>query len=497
MQDKRVIIIGAGPGGLTAAMILAHKGYQVDVYEKRDQVGGRNGAITLEGGFTFDIGPTFLMMLWILEEAFEKCDRKVEDYLDIRQVDPLYRLIYGDGRELSPTHDEAAMKAQFDELFPGEWAGYKRFLAYEKTKLEHLVPCLQVPYSKFTDFGRWRLIKAVPYLDMHKSLFDHLGRFFESDPLKLAFTFQAKYLGMSPWDCPGTFSMISYIEHAGGIHHPIGGLNRVCHAMAKVVEEEGGRIHLSTPVQEIVVEQGRTTGVRIGDQVETADHVLCNADFGHAMTKLVSDDHLRNWTPAKLDKAGLSCSIYMLYLGVDKTYDIPHHNIYFADDYKENVHDIAHKMSLSDDFSFYIQNASVTDPTLAPEGKSTLYVLVPVPNTRSGIDWAEEGPAFRDRVVDAMVQRAGLSDLREHIEVETSITPDDWEQERDVYRGAVFNLAHNIGQMLWFRPHNHFDDIRELYLAGGGTHPGSGLPTIYQSGMISAELISKADGHAG
>lgn len=492
MAGERVIVIGAGPGGLTAAMILAHRGFQVDVYEKRDQVGGRNGALVLDGGFTFDIGPTFLMMLWILEEVFEKTGRQMSDYLDIRRVDPLYRLIYGDGREFSPTHDEAAMKAQMDELFPGEWDGFQRYLAYEKKKLDRLVPCLQVPYGSIFDYARWRLIEALPYLDAHKNLFGHLGGFFGSDPLKLAFTFQAKYLGMSPWDCPATFSMISYIEHAGGIHHPIGGLNRVCHAMAKVVEEEGGTIHLNAPVERILVEGGRTCGVQVAGVAERARHVVCNADFGHAMTTLVEPGQLRAWGPAKLDKAGLSCSIYMLYLGVDKRYDIPHHNIFFANDYQANVHDIAHGLKLSDDFSFYVQNACETDPTLAPEGKSTLYVLVPVPNNRSGIDWSSQRTAFRDRVVEALVSRAGLSDLREHIEVETAITPGDWEQERDVYRGAVFNLAHTIDQMLWMRPHNAFEGLPGTFLAGGGTHPGSGLPTIYQSGMISADLISKA-----
>lgn len=385
------------------------------------------------------------------------------------------------------------MKAQMDELFPGEWEGYQRFLAYEKTKLERMVPCLQVPYGSIFDYARWRLFKALPYLDAHKDLYSHLGSYFGSDPLKLAFTFQAKYLGMSPWDCPATFSMISYIEHAGGIHHPIGGLNRVCHAMAKVVEEEGGTIHLGKAVEEIVVEQGRARGVRVDGQVERADHVLCNADFGYAMNELVAPEHLRAWGPAKLDKAGLSCSIYMLYLGVGKVYDIPHHNIFFAQDYQANVHDIAHGLKLSDDFSFYVQNACKTDPTLAPEGKSTLYILVPVPNNRSGIDWAEQGPALRDRVVDALVQRAGLSDLREHIEIEAATTPGDWEQDRNVYQGAVFNLAHTIDQMLWMRPHNAFEGLPGTYLAGGGTHPGSGLPTIYQSGMISAELIIKAD----
>ena len=492
MSDReRVFVVGAGPGGLTAAMILAHRGYEVEVFEKEPEVGGRSAAIRL-GDYTFDTGPTFLMMLWILEEAFAKAGRKVSDYLDIRRVDPMYRLVYGDGRVFLPTADAASMEEQIERLFPGEYAGYQRFLAYERRKIDYVVPCLQVPYDKLHHMARWRLIKALPFLDAQRSLFAHLGRYFQADPLKLAFTFQAKYLGMSPWSCPATFSIISYIEHSGGIHHPIGGLCSISHAMAKVIEEEGGRLHRSTPVEEVLVRDGRAVGVRVGGEERLADHVVVNADVGHALTRLVRRDALRSWTPERLEKAGLSCSIFMLYFGVSRRYDLHHHNIFFATDYARNVREMSVDMKLSDDFSFYVQNACVTDPTLAPEGKSTIYVLVPVPNTRAGLDWAAERGPLRDRVVQALERRAGLTDFSRQIEEELVISPADWEQRYAVYRGAVFNLAHTVDQMLWFRPHNAYEDFARCYLVGGGTHPGSGLPTIYQSGMIAADLIQRA-----
>lgn len=201
---------------------------------------------------------------------------------------------------------------------------------------------------------------------------------------------------------------------------------------------------------------------------------------------------IKKWTPEYLEKKKYSCSTFMLYLGVNKRYDnIPHHNILFADDYKKNVTEISRTKVLSDDPSVYVQNACRTDSTLAPEGKSTIYVLVPVPNNTAGIDWEKEQGRFRDKIVRICETKGGLKDLHKHIEVEKIISPKDWETDKLVYRGATFNLAHNIGQMLIFRPHNRFEDIKNCYLAGGGTHPGSGLPTIYESGRITADHISK------
>ncbi len=491
---KKVVVIGAGPGGLSAAMILAHKGYDVDVFEKQSYVGGRTSGFT-ENGFTFDLGPTFLMMIDVLEELFQLTGRKTADYLDIRPIDPFYRLVFGDGRTFYPTHNPESMRRQLETLFPGSWEGYLRYLSSEKKKLDKLMPCLKVPYGSLLDYLRPRFLSALPYLDAHLSLFDQLGKYFEPKDLRIAFTFQAKYLGMSPWQCPGTFSMISYIEHAGGVHHPIGGLHRISEAMAKVVREEGGRIHLSSGVEEVLVKEGRAVGVRLQDgRTVAADRVVLNADFGHAMNHLFDRKHLKRWSPKKLVEKNFSCSTFMLYLGLDKVYDeIAHHSILFAPDYEKNVREIAETQTLSDEPSVYVQNACVTDPSLAPPGKSTLYVLVPTPNNRSGIPWDEVKASYREKVLDLLESRGGYKDLRKHIVYERMITPKQWESENFVHLGATFNLGHQVSQMLYFRPHNRFEDVKGCFLVGGGTHPGSGLPTIFESGRISASLILEED----
>ncbi len=494
MARTKVVVVGAGPGGLTSAMILARHGCDVTVLEKEDRVGGRNAAV-VAGDYRFDLGPTFLMMKYLLEEVFELAGRRVEDYLDIVSLEPLYRLVFADGREFFPTRDQNAMREQIARVFPGNTAGYDRFLAYEAKKLEHLVPCLKLPYSSPAHMVRPTLLRALPYLDAHKSLHAHLASYFDAEELRLAFTFQAKYLGMSPWKCPALFSMIAFMEHSGGIHHPIGGLNQISLAMARIVEEHGGTIRLSTPVEQVLVQNGEARGVRLasGEEIR-ADHVVLNADFGYAMERLLPPGTVRKWAPDRLERKGLSCSTFMLYLGVDRKYDsLPHHSILFARDYKRNVDDIAERLILSEDPSVYVQNASVTDPTLAPEGHSTIYLLVPVANNRSHIDWEREQDRYRDMAIRYAEERGGFTDLSKHIVVERRITPQQFERDVHVYRGAVFNLAHSFDQMLLFRPHNAFEEVDRLYLVGGGTHPGSGLPTIYESGRISAGLILKRD----
>jgi len=407
----------------------------------------------------------------------------------------MYRLVFGDGRELYPSPDKEKMREQLEKFSPGSFAGYEKYVEKEKIKHQKLIKCLQIPYGKISDFFSMQLIKALPYLDAHVSLYDVLSRYFEDPDVRIAFTFQAKYIGMSPWSAPGTFSIISYIEHGGGVFHVEGGLNMISVGMAKAFGESGGTIKLNSPVKKIIVENGVALGVELQDgTVDKADYTIINADFAHAMTHIVDAKDRKKYSDAKLAKKGYSCSTFMLYLGVNKTFDKAHHSIVFANDYKKNVDEITESKIISEDFSFYVQNAGMTDATLAPEGKSALYVLVPIPNNFSDIDWEKEKIKLRDRVIHAMETRGGYEGIRESIEEEMIITPADWENKHSVYKGATFNLAHNIGQMLIFRPHNEFECFKNTYLVGGGTHPGSGLPTIYESGRISAELIMKRDG---
>lgn len=493
-MPKKIAIIGAGPGGLTAAMILAARGFDVTVFEAKDRVGGRNAELRL-GEFRFDTGPTFLMLNFILREMFEEAGRNIDDYLSFTRLDPMYRLVFDD-RDLRPSADPARMRAEIARAFPGEEAGLDRFLADEKARFDKLFPCIQKDYSSLGSLFSLPLLKAAPYLDIGRSVFDVLGKYFRSDKLKLAFTFQAKYLGMSPWDCPGFFTMLSYIEHAYGVYHVQGGLNAISAGMARAAEANGAKIRLSSPVRRVITEGGAARGAELrSGEVFRCDEVVINADFGHAMTTLFEKGALSKYSPEKLQAREFSCSTFMLYLGVDKVYaGLPHHTIAFAADYRANVEDIFRRKALSGDVSVYVQNASVTDPTLAPPGKSTIYILVPVPNLDGGTDWAAEKPRLRELALRLAEERAGFAGLRNHIQAERVITPADWRDEYGVYKGATFNLSHKLSQMLYLRPRNKFEELRNCWLVGGGTHPGSGLPTIYESARITSNLLCREHG---
>ena len=490
-DSKHIVIVGAGPGGLCAGMLLSHRGFKVSIYDKNPTVGGRNRAIRMNG-FTFDTGPTFLLMKGVLDEMFELCGKNSADYLDFVPLSPMYHLVYDD-RRLAIYSEPERMRAELDRVFPEGSGSYGYFLENERKRFNRLFSCITKDYSSWTALLSADVFRALPWLSLSESVFSNLGRYFREEKMRLAFSFQSKYLGMSPWECPGFFTMLSYLEHEYGIYHVTGGLNRIADAMAAVIEEQGGEIHTASPISSLIIENRRVKGVKLenGNAVY-ADEVVVNADFAYAMSSLVEPGLLQKYNAEKLNQREFSCSTFMLYLGLDKLYDdLPHHSIVFARDYRNNVENIFNNKVLSEDFSFYVHNPSITDNTLAPSGKSALYVLVPMPNNDSGVDWASHCHQVRERTLDALGARLGLRDIHQHIACEKVLTPQDWEASENVYKAATFSLSHKLSQMLYWRPHNRFEELENCYLVGGGTHPGSGLPTIYQSARISANLISE------
>ncbi|QQL46045.1 phytoene desaturase [Sulfuriroseicoccus oceanibius] len=489
-MNKKIIIIGAGPGGLTSGMLLAHRGYDVTIIEKASAVGGRNAAIRA-GDYVFDTGPTFLHQKFTLDEIFAETGRKPEDYMEFVKLDPMTRLSWGDV-SLETSFDQRTMAENIEKSFPGEATNYKRFMADHHEKLRAIFPCLLQPYHQLSSFLSGRLLKALPYVATKKSVMDVLGEYFNDERLKLAFTFQAKYLGMSPWNCPGLFSILSYIEYAHGIYHVQGGLSKISEGMCEVFLEEGGKLMLDSEVTEIDYHGRRAATVQLADGRKLeCDDLIVNADYAHARSTIFGS---RNVDRESLLKKKYSCSTFMLYLGLDKLYaDEPHHHVMFADDYHQNLRDIQGERVVSDDMSIYVRNSSVTDPTVAPEGHSQLYILVPTINTRNGYPLEENLQAYRDKVIDRIIERTGMKDLREHIVEERCITPQGWE-DANIFLGATFNLAHTLDQMLYLRPQNRLKGFENVYLVGGGTHPGSGLPTIYESARISSNLICESYG---
>jgi phytoene desaturase len=487
-MSRRVIIIGAGPGGLASAMLLAKAGADVTILEKQPRVGGRTSVLGADG-YRFDLGPTFFLYPQILQEIFQEVGRDLYKEVPMTKLDPQYRITIGAGGELNATPDLERMVAEIGRLSPPDAEGFRRFMEYNRVKLEKFAPCLQVPFPGWKSLISLRLLMVLPYLKPWKSLHAELAGYFKDPRLQLAFTFQSKYLGMSPFQCPSLFSILSFLEYEHGIWHPTGGCNAISTNMARVAQELGVKIRLNTPVQEILFEGRRAVGVRTAQGEQRADAVMVNADFANAITKLVPDNLRRRWSNAKVAGKDFSCSTFMLYLGVEGTFDhLAHHNIYVTKEYRRNLDEIERQHVLSDDPSFYVADPVHTDATMAPPGHSALYVLLPVTHQHPNVDWNKERARYR-AVALRQMEKLGIKDIEKRIRFERIITPADWESQVDVYRGATFNLAHSFKQMLHLRPQNRFEEFDGMYLVGGGTHPGSGLPVIFESARISSKLL--------
>ncbi len=487
-MQKRVLIVGAGPGGLAAAMLLARAGLDVKITERMPRVGGRTSTIEARG-FRFDMGPTFFLYPPILEQIFNDVGYDLRREVELVRLDPQYRLVFGDGAKLDATPDVSRMEAAIAQVSPQDAPAIWRFLADNRDKFDRFKPCLETPFLSWRDMLKPSMLRLLPLLRPWRSLDRELQAYFADPRIRLAFSFQSKYLGMSPFQCPSLFSILSFLEYAYGVYHPVGGCGALSAAMARIASELGVEIVLDEPVTSICFEGRRAVGVRTPAGEYRADAVLLNADFAQSMTSLVPDHLRRRWSNRKIARKRYSCSTFMLYLGLEGHFpDVSHHTIYLAQDYVRNLKDIGSRHVLSPDPSFYVQNPCVTDPTLAPRGMSTLYVLVPVTHQHANVDWQREAPGFRALAL-RQLEKVGLHDVERRIRYEYCITPADWEQRYAIYRGATFNLAHNLGQMLHMRPRNRFEDLDSVYLVGGGTHPGSGLPVIFESARITSRLI--------
>lgn len=486
-MSKEIIIVGAGPGGLATAILLASAGQRATVLERLPVLGGRTSTIEADG-FKFDLGPTFFLYPRVLDDIMRAAGTSLSREVEMVRLDPQYRIQFGAGGQIDATPDLARMEEQIARVCPADAPGFRRFLAENRTKFHLMEPCLEQPYLSWKDLFSQRLLRVLPMLHPHLSMDQYLKRFFSDPRIRLAFSFQSKYLGMSPFRCPSLFSILSFLEYEFGVFHPIGGCGAVTRAMARVARQLGVEIRLSEPVEEVLFAGRRVVGVRTARGPQRADAVVMNADFARAMHNLVPDALRRRWTNRRLARKRFSCSTFMMYLGLEGRYELPHHTIHIARDYERNLADIEERHVLSDDPSFYVQNASVTDPTLARPGHSTLYVLMPVSHQHPNIDWTKERSRVRALLLNKLAE-AGFEDVAARIRYERIVTPADWDTRYEIHLGATFNLAHSLDQMLHLRPRNRFEDVDGMYLVGGGTHPGSGLPVIFESALISSRLL--------
>ncbi len=493
-QSKQIIIVGAGPGGLATAMRLANLGYKVQIFEAADRVGGRMRGFN-DGAYGFDTGPTILQVPRLYEDLFADSGLKLSDYITFKRLEPNTRICFWDNTQLDLTSDLDAFKTQLAALRPDLPAAFERWYGEHIRKYDASYNAyLGTPPRSILGYLRLdEILAAIPFRPW-ESLYQHCWRFFQDDRLVYALSYPSKYLGMHPTLSPSVFSLIPYLEFADGVWHPEGGFRNLAAAMGKAANDLGVTINLQSPVKQVWIENGQTRGIELKDRNKIpADAVVVNADFAHAVKNILPDSARdRRYTDKKLDRMQFSCSTFMLYLGIDKRYeDLPHHQIYLSEDIRRRQKPWLDDSALDEtNPSFYVCNPSIIDPGNAPEGHSTLYVLVPIPNTSHNVDWESKQKSYRDFVINRM-HLLGFKDVEKHIVTETCYTAETWVDDYKVHLGAVFNISHNWSQLGPFRPPIRSHNTRGLYWVGGAVHPGSGLITILESAKSATVFLKK------
>jgi phytoene desaturase len=482
----KVVVIGAGVGGMAAACRLARLGAQVEIFEKTDRSGGRLSNIVGQG-FRIDTGPTLLLMPSVLRKFFADVGRDMGNYLELLELDPLYSVYFEDGSRISPSADIGKMKGEIARLSPGDASNYGKYLAdykdyYEKAMQDFIMKNFDSPLDMMTPAGIHALVSGGALRDLYSKTRDYF-----SDPrIRILFSLQSVYIGSAPNRLPSVYGLIPYLEFTQGGWYPKGGLYSLAEALAAICQELGVKIRTSRPVRRIIVEDGIAAGVELeGGTVVRADAVVANSDLPYTYASLIDEKDRRHMTNRRLGKLKRSSSAFMFYWGLEGKLDIPHHAFILPENFMKTFGDVFDRNEMPEEPGMYVSNPCASDPALAPEGKSILYVLVPVPNLAANIDWKEEGKVLRQKVMEKL-GRLGVRDIEKRIVIERIVTPEDW-KGGNIELGAVFGLSPTLLQSAAFRPQNKDPRIGNLYFVGASTHPGSGLPIV----LISAELIEK------
>lgn len=487
----KVIVVGAGAGGLSAAVQLASQGWEVAVLEKEDTPGGRLGAIEYNG-YRIDVGATILMMYDVFHQFFSDLGKDINDYLDLTRLNPCYHLHFADGTRLSPSND---LKHNLDEiaaLNPDDVEGYLKYLAQiHRRYMVARHKFIEKPLTRLRDFLNVETLMGMWQLKTLNSMYSDISRFVKDERTRISLTFQSIYLGISPYQTPSIYTIIPYVEHGlSGIWYPKGGMNAITGALVALLAEFGGELHLKTPVEKILVENAQVKGVALSDgRTVSADVVISNVDFPTAMQTLIPQHCRQGYTPAKFEKMTNSCGCMMFYLASKQKYgELGVHNIYFTEDYKKSLDQIFIEKVLPDDPAIYLYSPSRIDPDVAPKDKEIIYVLVPVPNLGSNVNWETEGENYRKQVFEKL-ERCGLTDLRQNIVFEKYADPRTFHQRFNTYQGAGFGLAPTLFQSGYFRPGIKSKKVSGLYFAGASVHPGGGVPVVLVCGRLVAQQI--------
>lgn len=487
-QSKRVIVIGSGFGGLASAIRLQARGYSVELLEARDQLGGR-ASVYRQDGFTFDAGPTVITAPFLIDEIFQAAGRRTEDYMKLVPVDPFYKIEFHDGRSFEYNGNEAETERRVAAFAPADLDGYRRMIAKARLIFQKgFVELADRPFLQLSDM--LRIIPDLAKLQSYRTVYGFVSQFIQDPLLRRVFSFHPLLVGGNPFQTTSIYALIHTLEREWGVYYAMGGTGAIVQAMGKLFRELGGKIRLSCPAKRMLMSGRRIVGVATmsGEQL-LADAVVSNADVANTYRQLVPAESRRKYTDERLARMRYSMSLFVIYFGTSKQYpDIKHHTIILGERYRELLNDIFNRKHLCDDFSLYLHRPTATDASMAPAGHDCWYVLIPVPNQASGLDWHTEAKPFRDRVMN-FLERKYLPGLSQHLVTERVFTPFDFEISLNSYLGSGFSFEPVLTQSAWFRPHNLSEDVDNLYFAGAGTHPGAGVPGVLSSAKIVEKLV--------
>ena len=486
---SKITVIGSGFGGLSAAARLAARGHQVDLFEKRDKLGGRAYVYDIDG-YRFDGGPTVITAPWIFDEIWQAAGRSRQDYFQLVPCDPFYRIFDHNRRPFDVSGDHDAMLLQIAQRNSVDVEGYNRFVAKSKEIFETGMALIDQPFLNLSD-----MISVVPdliRLQSYRSVYGFVSKFFQDDFLRCCFSFQPLLIGGNPLTAASIYVLIHYLEREWGIHYALGGTGAIIAAFDRLLQELGVKVHLNAEVDQILIDQRAARGVRLKDgSIHRADAVVSNADAAWTYLNLIPKEKRPRNSDRRIKNKNYSMSLFVIYFGTKRQYrdvGLAHHNIMMHPDYTGLLRDIFRNKDLPRDFSLYLHMPTLTDPSLAPDGGEAFYVLSPVPHLGADIDWEEQAQPYRDAIMDFLEQNY-LPDLQGNIVAEHRIDPRHFESTLNSYLGSAFSIQPTLTQSAWFRPHNRSEDVDNLFFVGAGTHPGAGVPGVVASAKIVDNLI--------
>ena len=487
----RAIVIGAGFGGIAAALRLRVKGYEVSVIDRSPMLGGR-AQVFERNGFLHDAGPTVITAPFLFEELFALFGEKLADHIQLVPLKPWYRFYFADKTTFDYGGSLDETLAEIAKIEPKDQAGYVKLLAHSQRIFD--IAFTQLSAVSFHRFSTMiRLIPRLIALKSYQTVWQMVCRYLSHPKLRQAFSIQPLLVGGNPFDTTSIYGLIHYLERAYGVHFAMGGTGAIIKALGSLMHRQGITIQLNSTVKKITVQNGVAQGVLLADgRILNADVIVANADATYLYEHMLDKKDVAKSAKLKLKAAHYSMGLFVIYFGTTKTYpEIAHHTIWMGEQYKELLHDIFNTKKLSEDFSLYLHRPTATDANFAPAGCDSFYVLCPVPNLKANIDWSVEGDVLKDRIIQALDETI-LPGLQACIVEDFFMSPADFKSNYLSSHGAGFSIAPLFRQSAWFRFHNKAENIKNLYLVGAGTHPGAGLPGVLCSAKVLDELVPNA-----